>query len=134
MNSCWPKKKPRRANEMRWPPSGAACRWSPSLQAYAQRMGWTIPWVSSEGNSFNRDFGLTTNEGETFGLSAFVRDGSRVFRSYFTAGRGVETLGPAWTFLDLTPFGRQETWEDSPAGWPQTPPYEWWRRHDEYGS
>jgi predicted dithiol-disulfide oxidoreductase (DUF899 family) len=105
-----------------------------NLQAYAQRMGWTIPWVSSQGNSFNRDFGLTTSEGETFGLSVFVRDGSRVFRSHFTAGRGVETLGPAWTFLDLTPFGRQETWEDSPAGWPQTPPYEWWRRHDEYGS
>ena len=40
--------------------------------------------------------------------------------------------GSVWTFLDLTPFGRQETWEDSPAGWPQTPPYEWWRRHDEY--
>jgi predicted dithiol-disulfide oxidoreductase (DUF899 family) len=38
-----------------------------------------------------------------------------------------------WTFLDLTPLGRQENWEDSPAGWPQTPPYEWWRRHDEYG-
>jgi predicted dithiol-disulfide oxidoreductase (DUF899 family) len=104
------------------------------LQAYQRRMGWTVPWVSSEKSSFNRDFGLSTDQGETFGLSVFVRDGSRIFRSYFTAGRGVETLGPVWTFLDLTPFGRQESWEDSPEGWPQTAPYEWWRRHDEYGT
>jgi predicted dithiol-disulfide oxidoreductase (DUF899 family) len=41
-------------------------------------------------------------------------------------------LGSAWSFLDLTPLGRQEEWEDSPEGWPQTPPYVWWRRHDEY--
>jgi predicted dithiol-disulfide oxidoreductase (DUF899 family) len=45
----------------------------------------------------------------------------------------VEALGSVWSFLDLTPLGRQETWEDSPAGHPQTPPYVWWRRHDEYG-
>jgi predicted dithiol-disulfide oxidoreductase (DUF899 family) len=45
---------------------------------------------------------------------------------------GVESLGSVWTFLDLTPMGRQEEWEDSPEGTPQTPPYEWWRRHDEY--
>ena len=38
-----------------------------------------------------------------------------------------------WTFLGLTPLGRQETWEDSPPRWPQTPLYQWWRRHDEYG-
>ena len=44
----------------------------------------------------------------------------------------MEALGSAWTFLDLTPLGRQEDWEDSPEGWPQGPPYEWWRRHDEY--
>ena len=53
---------------------------------------------------------------------------------YFTTVRGVEALGSVWTFLDLTPFGRQEEWEDSPEGYPQTPPYEWWRRHDEYGA
>ncbi|MEP1584867.1 MAG: DUF899 family protein, partial [Marinobacter sp.] len=44
----------------------------------------------------------------------------------------VEYLGTLWTYLDLTPFGRQETWEDSPEGWPQTEPYVWNRRHDEY--
>jgi predicted dithiol-disulfide oxidoreductase (DUF899 family) len=43
-------------------------------------------------------------------------DDDRVYRSYFTIGRGVETLGSVWTFLDLTPLGRQEKWEDSPKG------------------
>jgi predicted dithiol-disulfide oxidoreductase (DUF899 family) len=103
-----------------------------NIETYRKRMGWTIPWFSSADNHFNDDFGLSTDQGETFGLSAFFRDGDDVYRSYFTAGRGVETLGPVWTFLDLTPLGRQETWEDSPEEYPQTPPYEWWRRHDEY--
>jgi predicted dithiol-disulfide oxidoreductase (DUF899 family) len=102
------------------------------IEPYKERMGWTVPWFSSSGSDFNVDFGVTTDEGETFGLSVFVRDGASVFRTYFTAGRGVEALGSNWTFLDLTPFGRQEDWEDSPDGRPQTPPYEWWRRHDEY--
>jgi predicted dithiol-disulfide oxidoreductase (DUF899 family) len=105
-----------------------------NIEAYRKRMGWTIPWFSSFDSDFNDDFGLSTDEGETFGLSVFFREGDDVYRTYFTAGRGVETLGPVWTFLDLTPLGRQETWEDSPDGYPQTPPYEWWRRHDEYES
>jgi predicted dithiol-disulfide oxidoreductase (DUF899 family) len=104
-----------------------------NIQAYQRRMGWTIPWYSSARSDFNDDFGLSTRQGETFGLSVFFRDGDRVFRTYFTAGRGVEMLGSAWSFLDLTPLGRQEEWEDSPEGWPQSPPYVWWRRHDEYG-
>jgi predicted dithiol-disulfide oxidoreductase (DUF899 family) len=102
------------------------------LDAYKERMGWTVPWYSSAGSDFNVDFGVTTDRGETFGLSVFIRDGDKVFRSYFTSSRGVEALGSNWTFLDLTPLGRQEDWENSPAGWPQSPPYEWWRRHDEY--
>jgi predicted dithiol-disulfide oxidoreductase (DUF899 family) len=102
------------------------------IRKYKQRMGWTVPWFSSAGSAFNRDFGRTTDQGEMFGLSVFLRDGDQVFRTYFTSGRGVEALGSTWTFLDLTPYGRQETWEDSPKGWPQTPPYEWWRRHDDY--
>jgi len=105
-----------------------------NIQRYKKRMGWTIPWYSSGGSDFNTDFGLTTGESETFGLSVFFRDGDRIFRTYFTTTRGVEALGSVWTFLDLTPLGRQEEWEDSPEGWPQTPPYQWWRRHDEYGS
>ena len=103
-----------------------------NIERYRQRMGWTVPWVSSSESDFNTDLGLTTDEGETFGLSVFLRDGDAVYRTYFTDGRGTEALGSTWTFLDLTPFGRQETWEDSPEGYPQTPPYEWWRRHDEY--
>ncbi len=103
------------------------------IQPYQKRMGWTIPWYSSSESDFNDDFGVTTPKGETFGLSVFLRDGDNVYRTYFTNGRGVEALGSVWTLLDLTPYGRQEEWEDSPEGWPQTPPYEWWRRHDEYG-
>ncbi|MDQ4019937.1 MAG: DUF899 domain-containing protein [Actinomycetota bacterium] len=103
-----------------------------NLERYRKRMGWTIPWFSSAGSDFNADFGVTTDEGETFGLSVFLREGDDVYRTYFTTGRGVEALGSVWTFLDLTPLGRQEDWEDSPAGYPQTAPYEWWRRHDEY--
>ena len=104
------------------------------IEAYRRRMGWEIPWYSSEASDFNRDFGLTTDDYEIFGLSVFIREGDEVFRTYFTSGRGVETLGTVWTFLDLTPLGRQEDWEDSPQGYPQTPRYEWWRRHDEYDS
>jgi predicted dithiol-disulfide oxidoreductase (DUF899 family) len=110
------------------------------VEAYRKRMGWTIPWYSSFESDFNVDFSVgpeapqpdVYQDGETFGLSAFLRDGDSVYRTYFTTQRGVEALGSVWTFLDLTPLGRQEEWEDSPAGYPQTKPYQWWRRHDEY--
>jgi predicted dithiol-disulfide oxidoreductase (DUF899 family) len=92
-----------------------------NIKAYKERRGWTAPWYSSSGSHFNEDFGLTTDDGETFGLSVFFRDGDSIFHTYFTSGRGVETLGTSWTFLDVTPLGRQETWEDSPAGYPQSP-------------
>jgi predicted dithiol-disulfide oxidoreductase (DUF899 family) len=93
-----------------------------------------VPWFSSSDSDFNVDFGVTKGESESSGTSVFLRDGENVFRTYFTTGRGDEMLGGIWGFLDITPFGRQENWEDSPEGWPQTPPYEWWRRHDEYGA
>ena len=110
------------------------------IEAYRKRMGWEIPWYSSFESDFNVDFGtgLETpdptkyQDGESFGLSVFFRDGDEVFRTYFTSQRGVELLGSVWSLLDLTPFGRQEDWEDSPPGYPQGAPYEWWRRHDEY--
>jgi predicted dithiol-disulfide oxidoreductase (DUF899 family) len=102
------------------------------IEPYRKRMGWTIPWYSSAESDFNDDFGVTRDGSEVFGLSVLIRDGDRVFRTYFTSGRGVEALGSVWTFLDLTPFGRQEEWEDTPEGRPQGPPYQWWRRHDEY--
>ena len=110
------------------------------IEPYKKRMGWAIPWYSSFDSDLNVDLGLSPEtpqrneyqDGETFGLSVFFRDGGEVFRTYFTTTRGVEALGSVWTFLDLTPLGRQEDWEDSPEGWPQGPRYEWWRRHDEY--
>jgi predicted dithiol-disulfide oxidoreductase (DUF899 family) len=110
------------------------------IEPFKARMGWTLPWYSSHGSDFNVDFGVSPEEprvgeyqdGETFGLSAFLRDGDRVFHTYFTTNRGVEALGTNWTLLDVTPLGRQETWEDSPDGWPQTEPYQWWRHHDRY--
>jgi predicted dithiol-disulfide oxidoreductase (DUF899 family) len=104
-----------------------------NLLSYQKRMGWDHTWVSSAANSFNKDFGLTTDDGEDHGLSVFVRDGSDVYRSYFTTARGLEPAGTIWRLLDLTPMGRQEQWEETPAGRPQQPPYQWWRRHDEYG-
>jgi predicted dithiol-disulfide oxidoreductase (DUF899 family) len=53
-------------------------------------------------------------------------------RTYFINARGDEQMGNTWNYLDLTALGRQEEWEDSPEGYPQTAPYEWWRWHDEY--
>jgi predicted dithiol-disulfide oxidoreductase (DUF899 family) len=102
------------------------------LQAYGARMGWDVPWYSSLDSDFNFDFAVSSETSETFGLSVFIRDGEDIYRSYFTNRRGVERLGSHWTLLDLTPLGRQETWEDSPTGWPQSEPYTWWQRHDEY--
>ncbi len=57
----------------------------PNIKRYQQRMGWTVPWFSSAGSDFNVDFGLSTDDGETFGLSVFLRDGDSVYRTYFTA-------------------------------------------------
>jgi predicted dithiol-disulfide oxidoreductase (DUF899 family) len=98
------------------------------LAALRERMGWQVPFYSSAGNDFAADCGTA----EGFGLSVFLRHGDRVFRTYFTGNRGAEAIGTVWSILDRTPLGRQETWEDTPTGRPQTPPYQWWRLHDEY--
>jgi hypothetical protein len=55
-----------------------------------------------------------------------------VFRTYFINNRGDEAMGGIWSYLDMTALGRQETWEDSPEGYPQTAPYKWWNWHDNY--
>jgi predicted dithiol-disulfide oxidoreductase (DUF899 family) len=110
------------------------------LERYRKRMGWEVPWYSWGGGTYGVDLGLspaepqlgTDQDGEMFGLNAFFRDGDAIYRTYFTSWRGVEVVGPVWSFLDRSVLGRQETWEDSPKGYPQTAPYEWWRRHDEY--
>ncbi len=93
------------------------------------RMGWTMPWYTIL-DRFDADFGVD----QWHGHNVFYRDGERVFRTYFINNRGDEALGTIWSFLDITPLGRQEKWEDSPAGYPQTPPYQWWNWHDNYGA
>ena len=92
------------------------------------RMGWEqIPWYTMT-DSFDKDFGVD----EWHGHNAFIRDGEQVFRTYFINNRGDEAMGTIWSYLDMTALGRQETWEDSPEGYPQTPPYKWWNWHDNY--
>ncbi len=111
--------------------------------------GWTFPWVSSEGTDFNYDFHITLDEsrapieynyrskeeliaagfkaedlrGDWTGASVFLRDGDTVYHTYSVYARGQDHLGVNYNYLDLTPYGRQEDWEDSPAGWPQRPTY-----------
>lgn len=97
------------------------------INAYKQRMRWELPWYTGT-LAFQEACGTT----EYFKLQCFLRDGDRVFLTYETSSRGVEALGSVWTFLDLTPFGRQEEWEDTPPGRPQEPPYQWWRAKDRY--
>ncbi|WP_395673944.1 DUF899 domain-containing protein [Inquilinus sp.] len=92
-------------------------------------MGWElIPWVTVT-DGFDADFGVD----EWHGTNVFYRDDEdRVFRTYFVNARGDEQMGNTWNYLDITPLGRQEEWEDSPKGYPQTPPYTWWKWHDSY--
>ena len=94
-----------------------------------QGRGWagTIPWYTIT-DDFDADFGVD----EWHGTNAFIRDGDRIFRTYFIHDRGDEAMGTTWSYLDITALGRQEEWEDSPEGYPQTPPYQWWNLHDEY--
>jgi predicted dithiol-disulfide oxidoreductase (DUF899 family) len=104
----------------------------PKLVEFRERMGWKLPWVSSEPSTFNEDFGTTVDGEEIHSVSVFLRDGDRVFHTWQTFNRGEEPFMVVFDLLDLTPYGRQETWEDSPEGWPQQPPYEWMRLHDSY--
>jgi predicted dithiol-disulfide oxidoreductase (DUF899 family) len=92
------------------------------------RMGWEhIPWFTLT-DDFDANFGVD----EWHGTNAFIRDGERVFRTYFVKDRGDEQMGSTWNYLDVTALGRQEEWENSPEGYPQTAPYTWWNWHDSY--
>jgi len=91
------------------------------------RMDWKMPWYTIT-DRFDKDFGVD----EWHGHNVFIRDGEKVFRTYFINNRGDEAMGNTWSYLDITPLGRQETWEDSPEGYPQTAPYRWWNWHDNY--
>lgn len=119
------------------------------LEAYKQSKGWNRPWFSSYGSDFNYDFHVTLDEdvapveynfrdkaeleargdesyflkGEQHGLSVFFRVGDDAYHTYSAYARGVEGLSNAYSLLDVTPYGRQEDWEDSPPGWPQKPTY-----------
>jgi predicted dithiol-disulfide oxidoreductase (DUF899 family) len=99
----------------------------PDIARLKARMGWEIPWVTVT-DSFDADFGV----GEWHGTNVFIRDGGRIFRTYFISSRGDEQMGGTWNYLDITPLGRQEVWEDSPEGYPQTATYKWWNWHDSY--
>jgi predicted dithiol-disulfide oxidoreductase (DUF899 family) len=99
------------------------------IERVKARMGWEMPWYTIT-DDFDADFDVD----EWHGTNVFYRDGdNRIFRTYFVDKRGDEALGSAWSYLDITALGRQEKWEDSPEGYPQTDPYVWWHRHDEYG-
>ena len=119
------------------------------LDAYKAQKGWSIDWFSSFGSDFNYDYHVTLDpkvvpaeynyrnkaemaqakdhpvimEGEEHGLSVFFRIDADVFHTYSTYARGTESLTDAYRLLDMTPYGRQQDFEDSPAGWPQKPTY-----------
>lgn len=118
------------------------------LEAYKKKQGWERTWVSSFGSDFNYDFHATQDrkvvpleynykkpeekeaspekkpfEGEAHGTSVFFRLDDKVYHTYSTFARGCEGLTDAYSLLDITPYGRQEDFEDSPAGWPQKPTY-----------
>jgi len=100
----------------------------PDIARWKARMGWEqIPWYTLT-DDFDADFGVD----EWHGTNAFLRDGEQIYRTYFVDSRGDEAMGSTWSYLDITALGRQEEWEDSPEGYPQTPPYRWWNLHDEY--
>jgi predicted dithiol-disulfide oxidoreductase (DUF899 family) len=100
------------------------------IQGLKERMGWQhIPWYEIT-DSFDHDFDV----GEWHGTNAFIREDDRIFRTYFIDARGDEQMGNTWNYLDITALGRQEEWEDSPDGYPQTAPYGWWNYHDAYGN
>jgi predicted dithiol-disulfide oxidoreductase (DUF899 family) len=92
------------------------------IVAYRDFMGWTSPWYSTADSGG----ALATRDGGD--LRCYLRTGDDVFQTYETKWRGIEAMLPTLQLLDLTPYGRQETWEDSPAGWPQEKAGSWWRR------
>ena len=98
------------------------------IQGLKERMGWElIPWYTIT-DDFDADFDVD----EWHGHNTFIRDDDGIFRTYFSNGRGDEVTANTWRDLDMTALGRQEQWEDSPQGYPQTPPHAWWNWHDTY--
>ncbi len=92
--------------------------------AYAEKVGNTMTWYSTADSSFGSD--VDAPPGGGFGVNVFLREGDRVYRTWHTNGRGTEQLSHTFPLIDLLPYGRQEPWQDSPDGWPQSPTYEGW--------
>ena len=99
------------------------------IRGLKERHGWEpIPWYTIT-DDFDADFGVD----QWHGHNVFVREGDQIFRTYFVDARGDEALGSTWSYLDVAALGRQEEWEDSPEGYPQTPTGRWLNYHDAYG-
>lgn len=92
--------------------------------AYKRTCGNTMTWYSTADSPFGADVGAPAHGG--FAINVFLRDGTDVYRTWHTTGRGTEQLGYTFGLLDILPFGRQEVWQDSPDGWPQSPTYSRW--------
>lgn len=101
------------------------------IEAVKERFGWRFPWYSSYGTSFREDFLLSRGNAYA-GLMVFVQREGQIYQTYQTHARGLDYVSSPRTLLDLTPFGRREAWEDSPAGWPQVPTHSWERLPDEF--
>jgi predicted dithiol-disulfide oxidoreductase (DUF899 family) len=100
----------------------------PDLARMKEKMRWRHPWFTIT-DTFDADFGVD----DYHGTNAFIRDDEdRIYRTYMINGRGDEVFVNTWNLLDMTALGRQENWEDSPEGYPQASPYEWWRWNDAY--
>src|SRR5215469_9547420 len=92
--------------------------------AYKRRVGNKMTWFSTANSTFGSDVGAPPDGG--FAVNVFLRDGDTVYRTWHTNGRGTEQLSSSFALIDLLPYGRQEEWQDSPAGWPQVPTYSRW--------
>jgi predicted dithiol-disulfide oxidoreductase (DUF899 family) len=95
---------------------------------YRDFLNWDVPWYSVQGSADELLAGRAFAVGP---LICYLRDGDRVFETYWTRGRGLEIMTPSYGLMDHTVHGRQEVWEDSPAGWPQpfVPDSNQWRTH-----
>ncbi|NGN63126.1 DUF899 domain-containing protein [Streptomyces sp. A7024] len=92
--------------------------------AYKRRVGNKMDWYSTANSPFGADVGAPPGAG--FAVNVFLRDGDTVYRTWHTGGRGTEQLSHTFPLIDLLPYGRQEEWQDSPEGWPQSPAYSKW--------
>jgi predicted dithiol-disulfide oxidoreductase (DUF899 family) len=92
--------------------------------AYKRRVGNKMAWYSTTNSSFGTDVGAPPGAG--FAVNVFLRDNDTVYRTWHTNGRGTEQLSHSFGLIDLLPYGRQEEWQDSPDGWPQSPTYSRW--------